>query len=546
MTSIPLSDAEIPDPSASSRHPQPPGKVAILPKRVPPMLPAIAESPTAMAGGVRIGVIDIGSNSIRLVVYDGLTRSPTPIYNEKVLCGLGRDISRTGRLHPGGVAMALTNLARFTSLVQGMEVAAVDVLATAAVREAADGDSFVAEVARRCALKVTVISGEEEARLSGMGVVSGNPGAEGVMGDLGGGSLELVGLGQGVIDRQTTLPLGALRLIGGKAWRKNADQKIAELLDREDWIDQFHGKSFYPVGGNWRSLAKLDMARRGHPIHIIHQYSINGSEMTDLARLVSRLGKSSMSTLEGVSRRRVETLPVSAMVMLGILARLKPKRVVFSALGLREGHLFDLLLPGKRGYDPLIAGCEAMARRFERFGDGDVLWRWTQPLFNDDTGRLLDRLRHAACLLSDMCWTEHPDYRAEHAFLRALRLPIVGMDHSERAFLALSLYIRYGGKPTDPLASPSGGILSPDLRAKAVMLGQALRLAHTVSGGVMALVEKTCLELTSDTIVLWLPDGGGALGGDAVQRRLEALASGLSVVGRVAVSKTDPASPLGG
>lgn len=519
------------------------GKTDIAPSNVRPILPAIAESPLAMSGGGRIGIIDIGSNSIRLVVYDGLTRSPTPIYNEKVLCGLGRDIARSGRLHPEGVAMALTNLARFTSLVQGMEVVAVDVLATAAVREAVDGASFVAEIARRCALKVTVITGEEEARLSGMGVLGGNPGAEGVMGDLGGGSLELVGLHDRVIHEQTTLPLGALRLIGGKGWRKSADETISALLSRETWIEAYRGQSFFPVGGNWRSLAKLDMARRGHPIHIIHQYSIDGAEITDLVRLIAQQGKSLMASLEAVSRRRVETLPAAAMVMLGILTRLQPKRVVFSALGLREGHLFDLLPPDKRDHDPLIAGCEALAKRIDRFGDGDVLCNWTQPLFEDDVGRTLDRLRRAACLLSDLCWTEHPDYRAEHAFLRALRLPITGMDHEERAFLALSLYVRYGGKPGDSVVGPTVGILQPDRRHKATMLGQALRLAHTVSGGVMALVAQTCLQVTPEIVVLWLPDGGGALGGDAVQRRLQSLASTLSVVGRIAVSDTDPATP---
>jgi exopolyphosphatase/guanosine-5'-triphosphate,3'-diphosphate pyrophosphatase len=117
-------------------------------------------------------VVDIGSNSIRLVVFDRLSRAPWPLFNEKVLCGLGRGLEASGELNKNGVAMAISNLERFVRLAEGMEVGSLDMVATAAVRDAENGEAFVQEAERRCQRKIRVISGEEEARLSALGVAS--------------------------------------------------------------------------------------------------------------------------------------------------------------------------------------------------------------------------------------------------------------------------------------------------------------------------------------------------------------------------------------
>ena len=474
----------------------------------------------------RVGVIDIGSNSIRLVVYDSLSRVPFPVFNEKILCGLGRSIAQTGRLHSDGVVQAIDNLTRFKTLLGGMGIDHVDVLATAAVREAEDGPAFVADVKRQCDLDVTVISGEEEARLSAMGVLSGNPGADGVMGDLGGGSLELVGLNIGEIGSdQTTLPLGPLRLMDIKGDPGELRPIIDHQLDGLSWLDDFRGRTLYAVGGAWRSLARVHMEKRDYPLRIIHEYVAPAKELTQLAGLIAKQrSKGSLERLAGVSKRRLETLPYAAMVIEGLIERLRPASVVFSAYGLREGHLFDLLEPADRARDPLIDACAGIAHHSDRFGQEVRAAEWVAPLFAEESAEEA-RLRRAASLLSDIAWSEHPDYRAEQAMTRVLRLPISGLTHQQRAYLAVALYSRYGG--SGDLDAAVTALLTTEALDRARLLGLALRLAHTLTGGASNLLEPTWLEVTSDEVRMILRGDLMTLAGDVVQRRLDAVAKAM-------------------
>ena len=160
-----------------------------------------------------VAVIDIGSNSLRLVVYDAPRRAAHTLLNEKVMCGLGRGLERTGRLNPEGVVQAKANLQRFVALARAAGAARIDVLATAAVRDAEDGADFVNDVEKRLSIRVRVLPGAEEGRLSALGVLAGIPDAAGVVGDLGGGSIELAAIGNGRVGSVATLPIGPLRLI---------------------------------------------------------------------------------------------------------------------------------------------------------------------------------------------------------------------------------------------------------------------------------------------------------------------------------------------
>jgi exopolyphosphatase / guanosine-5'-triphosphate,3'-diphosphate pyrophosphatase len=490
----------------------------------------------------RVAVIDIGSNSMRLVVYDGLGRAPLPLFNEKIMCGLGRTVGKTNRLNPDGVSLALDNLGRFRRLLEGMDVEQVDIIATAAVRDAEDGAEFVERVRAETGLEVRTISGAEEARLSAMGVLSGAPEADGLMGDLGGGSLEVVGLERGVIgSEQVTLPLGPLRLGDAGNGRLDKVQKtIDQHLDGQSWIKAYKGRGFYPVGGSWRALAKLHMEQTNHALHIIHEYTVEAASLCDFLAVIARQSRSSLEKMSGVSRRRIDTLPIAALVMERLIRHLEPRKVVFSAYGLREGLLFDLLTPEERCRDPLLSACAALAHRLGRFGVGDFLTGWTAALFPGEDAAIA-RLRQAACLLSDLGWAEHPDYRAEHAFLRILRMPFAGIDHHERAWLALAAYVRYGGRSDDARTAVARSLLSDGQTAKAEVLGLALRLALTLTGGVTTLLQRTALRLGDEALTLALPEDGRVLVGDAVQRRLDALARS---VGRKGVISYQP-RPVG-
>jgi exopolyphosphatase / guanosine-5'-triphosphate,3'-diphosphate pyrophosphatase len=481
----------------------------------------------------RVAVVDIGSNSIRLVVFDRPSRSPLPVFNEKVLCGLGRGIDATGRLNDAGAALALPNLVRFVRLAQTMGVRRLDLLATAAVRDAANGAEFVAEVERRCGVPVRIISGEDEARLSALGVVAGIPEADGLMGDLGGASLELVALEKsapgGVVGSHVTLPLGPLRLkevaLGD---REAARAAIDAQLDRVPWLTDLRGRTFYPVGGAWRTLARVHMEQTKYPLHVIHHYTVARRPAEDLARVIGRLGKRSLASMSGLSRRRIETLPFAALLLERLLRRVKPERVVFSAYGLREGHLFSQIPPDEQDQDPLLTACAEIAAAEGRFGaPGPLLQDWIEPLFPQD-GPAERRLRLAICQLSDIAWREHPDYRAQQAYMRILRLPVSGIDHFDRAAAAFTIAIRYGGNADAPEMQPVQALLSDDARRRAVIMGLALRLAYSLSGATPELMRRTGLTLAEDSVTLLLPEGEEVMLGEAVQRRLEALGRALN------------------
>ena len=476
-----------------------------------------------------VAVVDIGSNSIRLVVYEGAQRAPTPVFNEKILGGLARGLDKSGQLSDKGVDLALASLARFRALTEAMGVERVDVVATAAVREAKNGAAFVAEVETRCGFEVRVLSGEEEARLSAAGLLSGIPEAHGLMADLGGGSVELVRVGGGKTGDYGTLPLGPLRLADmsnggvGKA-RKFIDKTLAKL----DWLSSAAGERFYPIGGAWRMLARVHMSQSDYPLHVIHQYAVSAKEIRDFCKLVGKLSVGTLRKTPGIARQRAESAPYAAYLMQRIVEESGVDEVVFSAFGLREGCLYDRLAPRVRKMDPLLAICQREAERMGRAtADGEALFHWMTPLFPDETERHR-RLRLAACYFADIGWSEHPDYRGEMVFERILRHPAVGTDHPGRVFLAVSVSARHAAIDKNLVRREAGALLPNEDFERARAIGLAMRLGYTFSGGVISLLQQAALSRETDRLTLSLPDHADILVGDTVQRRFVTLARALS------------------
>jgi exopolyphosphatase / guanosine-5'-triphosphate,3'-diphosphate pyrophosphatase len=479
-----------------------------------------------------VAVVDIGSNSIRLVVFDGTSRVPLPLFNEKVLCGLGRGLERTGRLDDAGVEQALVNLRRFAEIARAMGVRKTFALATAAAREAANGPEFVARVRKLTRLPVKILSGSEEARVSALGVIAGTPDATGAMGDLGGGSLELVALGAGKPAGYATLPFGPLRL---REFAEKGRGRLKEIIDERlkalDFLDQGRERVFYAVGGAWRALAKLHMAHSGYPLEIIHHYSIPRDRAIDFLDVVGTQSRASLEGFAGVSRKRLETLPLAATVLERVLRRMKPERLVFSAYGLREGCLYDSLPPSLKRADPLLSGVASIASQNRRYGTtGADLHRWIEPLFKDKTNA---RLRLVACHLSDIAWSEHPDHRGEIAYRRALYMPVAGIDHPGRAYVALALYARYDGEPGGEVAQIAWRLLDEGNLREAFRLGLALRVAYRLSGGASSVLARTRLVLEGRELILEVPKRDAGMIGEVVGRRLDALAAALDKRARV-------------
>ena len=474
-----------------------------------------------------IAVVDIGSNSLRLVVYDGVRRGARIMLNEKVLCGLGRGLGESGRLNPEGVELARANLQRFVALSRAIGVTRLDVLATAAVRDAVDGQDFAAEIERRFGVRVRVLAGAEEGRLSALGVLSGIPDAAGVAGDLGGGSVELVPIAKGQAGVGATLPLGPLRLAG----LVDDDKRLREAIDRQlatvPWLTTAPGSSFYAVGGAWRALARIHMEQTQYPLHIIQQYTLPRGEAEKYLDIVARQSKKSLDKISTLSKKRLETVPLAARVLLRLIRKIEPKELVFSAGGLREGHLYSLLDAAEQRNDPLIAACTEEAQINPRFGaSGEALFAWTNALFPKESAPR-QRLRRAAVLLSDIAWHEHPDYRAVQALRHALYMPMNAISHGERAFIALALHARYGGRGTLDLAAPLE-LLDEEALAAARTIGLACRLGYTISAGVPGLLHGVTLSQSDGAVVLSFQQSGAGRFGESVQRRLDALGRAMN------------------
>jgi len=481
----------------------------------------------------RAAVVDVGSNSVRLVVYDALGRAPIPVFNEKVLCGLGRGIVSTGRLDPAGAKSALATLARFIALSRAMGVSKPDVVATAAVREAQNGASFVREIERQCKVAVRVLSGSEEARLSAEGLLAAIPEAEGVMGDLGGGSLELVtinGAERRPVGDNVTLPLGPLRLLDAEG---NRPQRLRRTVDRVlgevDWLSRLAGRTLYIVGGAWRALARIHMELRHYPLHVIHHYAVPARDMEQVAELIAAQSRESLIRIDAVPRERLDTLPVAALTLARLLRAARPYRVVFSAWALREGVLLTHLSKRERAEHPLLAAAQGVAHHPARYaGSGEQLIRLTRPLFLHETPeRAL--LRQAACHMADLGWRMHPDYRAEQAFHEVLRAPIVGVDHPGRVMLAFAVHARYRGGIRSEVADPYRRLLLPADQDWSRVLGLALRLAFTLAGGMPRLLDRVSLDPNGRRLTLALPKVEAPLLGEQVEKRLDALARALDL-----------------
>ncbi|MEA2729718.1 MAG: exopolyphosphatase / guanosine-5-triphosphate,3-diphosphate pyrophosphatase [Acetobacteraceae bacterium] len=479
----------------------------------------------------RCGVVDLGSNSVRLVVYEGHTRNPMPIFNEKAVLRLGRGLQTTGRLNEEGMAQALTVMHRYHAVARAMGAKPFEVLATAAVRDAENGPAFVEALRDRLAgVPIHILSGVEEAAYSADGVLCGIPAADGVLADIGGGSLEVVRLVDGARGPSQTLRLGVIRL----AERSGGDPIRARAIAEEDlqtvpWLSHAAGSDLYLVGGAWRALARIHMAQTGYPLNMVHHYTIGREEARDLTGLISSATRKVLERLPGAPRRRIDDLPFAAVALRRLLRVTAVRRVIFSASGLREGWFMRRMPAEIQKQDPLLSTAWELAARHGRDPSlPPALMDWTWPLFPQETAEA-SRLREAMCWMSDIGSHDHPEFRAEQAFLRVLRQPGVGLDHHSRAFLALAVALRYEADSDAAFLRPSRLLLDIDSANRAEVLGIALRLAYTLSAGTKDLLAGTRLRIEGPRLVLLLRENSGVFAGESVIRRLERLAQAVGL-----------------
>jgi len=491
--------------------------------------------------GRPVAIIDIGSNSVRLVAYEGLTRAPTPLYNEKVLCGLGRHVATTGRLDEDAVEKALRALARFRVLCDTMGIEEVMVLATAAARDASNGPAFLDAASEACDCTILLLSGAREAKLSALGVISGFHEPVGIVGDMGGGSLELVEVLDGEVGEGVTMPLGGLALqdmSGGSL--KKAQKIVREALERApDQIHGLRGRIFYAVGGTWRALARLHQAVRDYPLRVMHGYTIKPDDGLDFLQIVERTDTKLLKDIESVSEARRPLLSYGAIVLEEIIRLGQPKEVAISALGVREGLLFERLDPETRRLDPLMsAASDLNLLRSRSPRHGEELQDWTDAFVRSvglpetDDER---RIRSAACLVADIGWRAHPDYRGEQSLNIIAYASFVGIDHPGRAYIALSIFFRHEGLSPEKASPRLKSLAGPRLFERARLLGALMRVAYPVSVAMEGVLPRAPLTARGGKVVLELPQEMAPLANERLLGRVRALGKLLNLESRIEI-----------
>ncbi|RUM98002.1 exopolyphosphatase [Pseudaminobacter arsenicus] len=477
-----------------------------------------------------ISVIDIGSNSIRLVVYEGVARSPTVLFNEKMLAGLGRGIVSTGKLDPEAVTRAIEEFGRFRALSDQAGAAELHVIATAAAREAENGPDFIHRAEKILGTEIRVLSGRQEAGYSALGVISGFHAPDGIAGDLGGGSLELIDIRGDEIGDGVTLPLGGLRLQDMAKNSPLAAAKIARTeIARANLLKGGQGRTFYAVGGTWRNLARLHMNMTNYPLSVMHHYRMDVESSMGFLRQVAKGDINKMKGIEGVSKNRRTLLPYGAAVLLEIIAAAKPSQVVISAFGVREGFLYSLLTPEEQRTDALISAASELALlRARSVTHARELVDWTNrsfAAFGIDETEEETRYRHAACLLADIGWRAHPEYRGTQSLNIIAHASFIGVDHPGRAFLALANLFRHEGVFDDGLAPELRTMATPRYVERARLLGAMMRVVYLFSASMPGVIPTLRWQRRGDDeLSLVIPAAHAALNGERPAGRLAQLA----------------------
>ncbi len=480
-----------------------------------------------------LAVIDIGSNSIRLVIYGSSIRAPIPIHNESYICAIGRDLEVTGKLHIKGVQKALSVLKRFKGILQSMKYDGLYVLGTAALRDAKDADDFVSRVFEETGFTVRVLSGKQEAERSAYGVICGIPDADGLVADLGGGSLELIDIRKGIIGHNSTFPIGTLRLAHSSRGNiKNAKQIINNYIKQSNWTNLAKGRPLYAVGGSWRALARVCISQMNYPLQVLDNFILSSNESKELFDFISTLSPQSLQSIKGVPKNRAEYLPISALILNCLLDTSKADRLIFSIYGMREGQFYKSLPKVLKKEDPLISASKEICRSINRdILSGEEVFDWLSPIINDKDNGFM-KLRKSASILRDICWMEHTDYRPEQAFLRVLRLPFMGIQHQDRATLALTLFYRYGEEQTE-VVKQSCIMLNQKRLRWARTIGYALRLSYALTAGNTGLISKTKIRINNQKLILTLPKNEPIFYSGFYEKRLNILAQNLGLISEV-------------
>ncbi len=474
---------------------------------------------------VERAIIDIGSNTVRLVLYGGSPRAPVVLFNEKVVAQLGREIAETGRLADEAIELAMRGLKRFALLLKELRIEVVDVVATAAVRAATNGPEFVKAV-DALGLSVRILSGDDEARISAMGINGAFPGAKGVVADLGGGSLELVLVADGDCGLATSLPLGTLRLPEHRgATHADTRDNLTVALGAADWLEHVDG-ALYLVGGTWRAMAVVAMEGRNYPLTDPHGFEMPLDKVRALVAQIVDTDPAELNVSPRISTMRSQSLPNAAVLLSSLLDQLTPERVIFSSWGLREGVLFDELEDYARKQDPLLAGVgefatlrgcpPALATRVAGWTVGAV----------PQTSHGSERLRLSATMLALASMQIEPNLRRDIAMDWALHKRWIAVDACGRAMMAAAVSAN-GNNCEMPDAVRE--LATAEQIEEAISWGLAIRLCRRLGGRSDRTFNVSDLRVEGDDLLLSIEQSHRAFYGIPNEKDMDLLADRLGL-----------------
>ncbi|QYJ08582.1 Ppx/GppA family phosphatase [Qipengyuania flava] len=466
-----------------------------------------------------------------MVIYEGTARAPEVVWNEKVAARLGRDLSETGRIPQEAWDEAIAALARYALITGDLGIDDIQTVATAAARDAENGAEFLKAVAD-LGLEPRLLSGEEEACASAMGALGAFPGANGVVADLGGGSLELVSIAENECHEASSLQLGTLRL---PALREKGPEgftaAVHDQLASVGWAAA-HSGPMYMIGGTWRALAAYAMRYFDYPLTDPHGYTLMPDDARRLARELDGAKPEKLMEISGISPMRAHYLPDAAALLRPLLDAVEPDELIFSSWGIREGLLYSRLAPAQMRADPLLAGVTAYtAPRDASVTEATLLAAWTVDLADGD-GRVNERLRLAAAQLSGALQRVEPNLRSSHAIEWALGKRWIDLDARGRAMICAALF---GSLGRTALPEKLRELASDDDLREGMTWGLGFRLARRLGGGSKVSLSTSALRRKKKSLVLRLNESRSALAAYPATKDFEMLADWLDLKPKIKI-----------
>ena len=476
----------------------------------------------------RIGIIDIGSNSIRLVVFDGPKRSPLYLYNEKVFFRLGMQSFGKKAFDTGTLKAVSRIINRYVAICRNMEINKIIMFGTSALREASNSNVLVEVIRKKTNIGVDVISGEKEAFYAAQGILLGFPNAKGIICDLGGNSVEFANISKGVVAECNSVLLGPLAINKLENKIENIDRYIRKQLLGAVNANTTKDKPFFLIGGSWRAIAKIHMQRTKYPLKIIQGYKVKSKKIKKTLEFIRDSSFITKYDEINISADRLELLPLSARLLEIIIDELQIKTLTFSSFGVREGFLYHNLSEAEKKKDPLIEAAKFFEKKETRFPNmSKHTFKWISPLY-EHLPRKTKRVILAATKLHDIAWIAHPDYKMEMCLELVTRSNISGLSHKERVFLAMILLFRHKAKPEKVFNSKLFKIVSKKKRKIALVIGKGLRLASTFFGE-KSLFDKIDFRLKAHEVELRFQSKIDFINGEVVERRIQELNKALKL-----------------